>query len=260
MKIKDIALPEEMKALLAKNIQELNEPQKMALRAGLLERKNLVVASPTASGKTLIAEMAILKNFSEHGKTLYLVPLKALGSEKFSDFKEKYGHMMKIALSLGDYDSDSQWLERYDLIITSNEKADSLLRHGASWLKDVTLVIADEIHMIDDASRGPTLEVVLTALRAAQPHMLALSATISNAKEIATWLNADLIESDYRPVKLYKGVYYPYTLDIDEKSSIELPKQKEAEAVLAKHALEQGKQSLVRKSAITWRVLRYADK
>ncbi len=245
MQIKDLDIHEEAKQILSAFVDTLNEPQELAVHAGLLERKSIVVASPTASGKTLIAEMAMLKNFYAGGKTLYLVPLKALGSEKHAEFTEKYGNIMKIALSLGDYDTDSKWLERYDVIITSNEKADSLLRHGTAWLNDINLVIADEIHMIDDVSRGPTLEIVLTTLRTQQPHILALSATISNAAEIAKWLGAELVESNYRPVKLYKGVYYPTTLDIEEKDAIQFNTKEDSEIVLAKHALEKGKQSLV---------------
>lgn len=241
MKISDLELNEEARKALS--VEELNEPQERALRAGLLERKNIVVASPTASGKTLIAEIAMLRNFASGGKTLYLVPLKALGSEKFAEFNEKYGHMIKIALSLGDYDDDEKWLERYDVVITSNEKADSLIRHNASFINDVTLVIADEIHMIDDASRGPTLEVVLTSLFPGR-QILALSATIKNAGEIADWLGAELVQSDYRPVKLNKGVYYPTTLEIEDNKK-NFTTREDPEIVLTMDAAKKGKQSLV---------------
>ncbi len=210
-------------ALKSSGIEKLNEPQVLALKAGLLERKNIVVASPTASGKTLIAELAFLKHYLGNGKTVYLVPLKALASEKYHEFKERYKQIgMRIAISIGDLDSSDTWLRNYDLIIASNEKMDSLLRHNADWIHDVTLVIADEIHLLNDASRGPTLEIVLTRLRQmCNAQILALSATIRNADEIAQWLEAGLVTSDYRPVKLFYGTGYPndseYNIEYTEK-------------------------------------------
>jgi len=217
MKLSDIPLSQEFLGKLG--ITELNPPQADALKAGLLDGQNLVVAAPTASGKTLIAEMAMLRNFGAGGKAVYLSPLKALASEKFSEFKRKYAELgLKVALSIGDHDTADEWLGRYDVIITTNEKMDSLIRHQASWLKSVTLIVADEIHLMNDAGRGPTLEVVLTRLRQmTSAQVLALSATISNADQIAEWLRAKLVRSDWRPIPLYRGVIYPNGLDSDEK-------------------------------------------
>ncbi|MFH0949058.1 MAG: DEAD/DEAH box helicase [Candidatus Aenigmatarchaeota archaeon] len=227
--------------------ESLNPPQQAAVKAGLLEGKSLVVASPTASGKTLIAEMAFLKNFLERGKSLYIVPLKALASEKYYEFNERYKSTgMKIAVSVGDYDTASEWLGNYDLIIASNEKVDSLLRHNVSWISSINLIICDEIHLLNDASRGPTLEMVLTQLMAmTKSQIIALSATIKNSEEIAKWLHAELIESDYRPVKLYYGTFHPNTLDIEKKGKSELPGSGEPEILLASDTLKKGKQALV---------------
>jgi len=217
MKLKDIPLQENFLEKLG--ISELNPPQVDALKSGLLDGQNLVVAAPTASGKTLIAELAMLRNFSSGGKAVYLSPLKALASEKYTEFKRKYSDLgLKVALSIGDHDTADEWLGRYDVIITTNEKMDSLIRHQASWLKFVTLIVADEIHLMNDAGRGPTLEIVLTRLRQmTSAQMLALSATISNAEQIAEWLCAKLVRSDWRPIPLYRGVIYPNGLDGDEK-------------------------------------------
>ncbi|MBI4162788.1 MAG: DEAD/DEAH box helicase, partial [Candidatus Aenigmarchaeota archaeon] len=219
--MKDI--PEEAVKILMGNFTYFNPVQKAALDKGLLDGNNLVVAAPTASGKTLIAEMALLRNFYKGGKTIYLCPLRALAWEKYEDF-QKYKQLgLKIAVSTGDYDKVEKF-SGYDLIILSNEKADSLLRHNV--LPNISLIVADEIHLINDVGRGPTLEVVLTRLMEAKPHILALSATISNAEEIAEWLGAKLVKSDYRPIKLEKGTLYPddggHTLEIEnEKESIE---------------------------------------
>ncbi len=254
MRIDKLSLPDPIITILKNSgIEKLNEPQAMALKAGLLEGKNIVVASPTASGKTLIAEIALVKNFLNNKKTVYIVPLKALASEKYSEFKEKYGKLgMKVAISVGDLDSNEEWLGNYDLIIASNEKMDSLLRHGARWIGEISLVIVDEVHMLNDVGRGPTLEIVMTRLRdIANPQIIALSATIRNSDEIAEWLGAKIVKSDYRPVKLRHGVFYPFELRFKD-SNHEFP-EGESEIILCKDTLSKGKQALyfvsTRKSA-----------
>ena len=190
-------------------MEELRPPQALSIKAGLLEGKNLVVASPTASGKTLVAEIACVKNVLEKGgKAVYLAPLKALASEKQQEFKEKYP-FLKTMLSIGDFDSTDPWLQKADIIVCSNEKLDSLLRHSVSWLDQINTIIIDEIHVLDQFDRGPTLEILITRLKkfCKNAQIIALSATIKNAKEIAEWLEAKLVKSDYRPVHLEYGVY-----------------------------------------------------
>jgi helicase len=253
MRVSELPLPKNYLERL--EASELNPPQAAAVKAGLLEGKNLVVASPTASGKTLIGELAIIKHLTGRGgKCLYTAPLKALASEKFDEWKAKYAELgVSVAISTGDLDSSEEWLGRYDVIITTNEKCDSLMRHKAPWLRLITLVIADEIHMMGDPGRGPTLEVVLTRLRqVSNPQVLALSATIANADEIGEWLEAKVVKSDYRPVKLYKGVFFPeeiadrgymYSLKLDARNyKLE---GGEAEGVLIADTMERGKQALI---------------
>ena len=97
--------------LQACGFSELNPVQKSSLKAGLLDGNNMVVAAPTASGKTMVAELAMLKAVMAGKKALYIVPLKALASEKYSEFREKYGKSgLKIAMSVGDKDSSEPWL------------------------------------------------------------------------------------------------------------------------------------------------------
>lgn len=204
-------IPEKAYEILSKIITELRPAQEKSINKGLLQGKNLLVCTPTASGKTLIAEFAFLKSILEsNGKSVYIVPLKALAYEKYKDFKERYSKLIKIALSVGDLDSSEPRLADYDLIIVTSEKLDSLIRHKVQWLNDIRVVIIDEIHLLNDPGRGPTLEIIITILRKLlkKVQLIGLSATIGNPKELAAWLNAELIEDDWRPVELKKGIYF----------------------------------------------------
>jgi len=233
LRVEELSIPDSVKAVVAKaGYETLYPPQEDAIKAGVLDGKNLVLASPTASGKTLVAELAVLKSILEHeGKALYLTPLRALASEKFEDF-QKYteiekspGRKVRVAITSGDYDSSDLHLSNYDVIISTNEKADSLLRHRSPWIADVTVVVADEIHLITEADRGPTLEVVLTRLLKINPKLqiIALSATIKNAAEIGEWLDAAQITTDWRPVPLREGVYYDGQIQFKDGSSRAIP-------------------------------------
>ncbi len=230
-------------------IENLFPPQADAIKSGYLEGNNLVLSIPTSAGKTLVSELSMLKVILEKGKkAIYLVPLKALATEKLKEFKEKYEPLgIKVAISIGDYDKADNWLSNFDIIVTSNEKCDSLLRHGSSFFHNVGIIIVDEVHMLNDVSRGPTLEVVLTRLKdMTNAQILALSATIKNSSEIAEWLNAELIESDFRPVKLHKGVCYNKKLDFGSEKIMRLnSNDSDSLFELVEKTLERGKQILV---------------
>jgi len=213
-------IPKNLYNALLPDIEELRPSQEKSVNAGLLEGKNLLVCTPTASGKTLIAELAGIKRVMENvGKTIYIVPLKALANEKFKDFKKRYGRYLRIALSIGDLDSADPYLEAYDLIICTAEKLDSLIRHHAPWLIKVATVIVDEVHLMNDPGRGPTLEILITMLRELleKVQIIALSATIGNPDELAEWLNANLVVDNWRPVKLKKGIYFKGEIEFDNK-------------------------------------------
>jgi len=220
MKLDDIKdkIPKPLYNSLLPDIKELRPSQEKAINAGLLESKNLLVCTPTASGKTLIAELAMVKDIIDNGKkAIYIVPLKALANEKFKDFKKKYGLYLRVALSIGDFDSADSYLANYDLIVCTAEKLDSLIRHHAEWLVKVGVVVVDEVHLLNDSGRGPTLEILLTILRdlLREVQIIALSATIGNPKELADWLDANLVSDNWRPVELKKGIYYQGKIEME---------------------------------------------
>jgi helicase len=210
MEISDLKgkLPNEiLESILSRGIKTLTPPQELAIKSGLLSGNNILVASPTASGKTLVAEMACANSIIAKGrKAIYIAPMRAIVAEKFGEFYSSYPYI-KSAISMGDLDSSDQWLSEYEMLFVSTEKLDSLIRHGASWLNAVGCIIFDEIHMLSDMSRGPTLELLITKLmQVSDAQIVALSATIGNDQELADWLGAKLVKSDYRPVKLQKGI------------------------------------------------------
>ncbi len=206
MQIKDLPLPEYFKSFYTK-FPNLTPIQEKAINANLLKNESLLICAPTASGKTLVATMAIT-NVLGKGKAIYLVPLKALANEKFKEYQNLLKDTdYKVIQSTGDIDSDSNYLKNYDLLILTTEKLDSLLRHRISWINEIETVIVDEIHLLNDPSRGPTLEIILTLLKQLiKPQIIGLSATIGNPEELAKWLEAKLVQDDWRPVELKQGI------------------------------------------------------
>lgn len=208
MEISELAIPDALKQRYRESgITELYPPQAACIDKGMLAGKNLLVAIPTASGKTLIAEMAMHHHIAAGGKCLYIVPLKALASEKYEEFSQKGVH---VGISTGDLDRRDDYLGKNDIIVATSEKVDSLLRNSTRWIPEVTLLVVDEVHLIDSPDRGPTLEMVIAKLRYRNPAMqvIGLSATIGNPGRLAGWLDAELVTSEWRPVDLRQGVFY----------------------------------------------------
>jgi len=233
--------------LREEKIGELYPPQADIVRKNLLSEKNLVISIPTAGGKTLMAALAIVKKFSEKRcKAIYVAPLVALANEKYDYFRQMFGPKYRVALSVGDLDSSDPWLANCDIIVCTTEKLDSLTRHGAPWISQVGLIIVDEIHLLNDHHRGPTLEILITKMREAVPkaQILGLSATISNSKELADWLKATLVMSDFRPVKLYEGITYNGKIHFFSHRTYDISNDLDTETAIIQDTIRMGKQAL----------------
>ena len=233
MKIEELDLePKVIDFLKSEGYEELFEPQEQSVKAGLFdEKKNFLITIPTASGKTLIAMLAILSHLSKHKtKVVYLTPLRALTSEKFEEFKKleklNLGRKIKIALSTGDSKEKKEKLEDADVIFLTNESMDANMAFQKDWIYDIGLVVSDEIHLIGDNTRGPTLEIILTRFKSGfigknPPKIIGLSATISNSNELADWLNCELVESTFRRVPLSEAVYSRHIITNQDREETE---------------------------------------
>jgi len=199
-------------------ISHLHPPQAEAA-PGLLAGRNTLVAIPTASGKSLLAYMAIVARLSQshdRAKAVYIVPLKALAMEKYEDLQAIAGAMgYTVGLGVGDATAEAKNIEACNILVCTSEKLDSLLRHRSELVANVEIVVADEFHLLNDASRGPTLEINLTRLRHVRPQaqLVALSATVGNCGELAAWLGADLVQSDWRPVALEYATFHDFHIE-----------------------------------------------
>ena len=223
--------PPAIEFLKSEGYEKLYEPQQFSVEAGILDGNSVLVSAPTASGKTLIAMLAMLAHLPKNkSKIVYLSPLRALAAEKFAEFKKlekiNLGRKLKVAISTGDFDSVEDKLENSDILILTNEKMDSLMRFGQSWISEIGLVIVDEIHLIGDEGRGPTLEMVLTRLKAGltgkRPQIVSLSATITNSDELADWLDCEHVQSTWRPVPLSEAVYDDFSVTNQDRETYDV--------------------------------------
>ncbi|EED17429.1 DEAD/DEAH box DNA helicase (Mer3), putative [Talaromyces stipitatus ATCC 10500] len=194
---------------------------------------NVVVSAPTGSGKTVIMELAVcrLVNNLKDGlfKLVYQAPTRALCSERFRDWSKKFASLgLQCAELTGDTDyAQSRLVQTASIIITTPEKWDSMTRRWRDHSKLMQLVklfLIDEVHVLNE-TRGAALEAVVSRMKSVGSNVrfIALSATIPNSEDIATWLGKnDMLQhlpahkehfgEDFRPTKLQKFVYgYPCT-------------------------------------------------
>jgi helicase len=244
-------LPQQAVELCRKRgIEELYPPQAEAIERGLLEGRNMLLAMPTASGKTLLAELAMLKAALAGKRSLYIVPLRALAAEKYESFRRYRELGIEVGISTGDFDKRDERLGKNQIIIATSEKADSLIRNGAAWIKDLAVLVADEIHLLNDPERGPTLEMTITKLLRLNPgiQIIGLSATVANSREVADWLKADVVISDWRPIALREGIICRGKM-VFQDGVAELEAKRDEALALVKDTLAQEAQMLIFESS-----------
>ena len=214
--LESIALPKDLLELLKKRLTRLLPVQSRSVKAGLLEGRNQLVVSATATGKSLIGEMAGVKNLMENkGKLLFLVPLVALANQKFdqlSAYRELgFQTSIRVGVSrirLGKGRNIAQSLNA-DIISGTYEGIDQVIRTKKS-LGRVGTVVIDEVHMLEDAERGHRLAGMIARLKNAAPkaQFIFLSATVGNPAALAKRLGATLVEYSLRPVPIERHLIF----------------------------------------------------
>ena len=195
------------------NIKEFNPAQNAVIDSGFLEdQTNYIIAIPTASGKTVLGVMAALNAVLNGGKAVYAVPLISIQNEKVKEFKK----FEQFGIKVGKHPSSS------DLAVMVFESFDAITRFSWNTLRDIDLLIVDEFHMIGEYSRGPTIECAITRSRILNPGMriIALSATLKNMNELSSWLDAHVVQHNFRPVPLYKDVLTTEEMETKNKNEV----------------------------------------
>lgn len=183
-------------------------------RHGLFDGGNLLIQAPTSSGKTFIGEMAAVQTALRRKKVVYLVPLKALAEEKYQDFRAKYeAYGIDVILSTRDHRRFDQQLETGDfsVAVVVYEKLAQLLVRRPERLKEIELIVADELELLSDPERGGMTELLLTRILKSNCRLIGLSAVIGDAEKLAEWMQAELVFHERRPVELRYGVLYDGT-------------------------------------------------
>lgn len=204
-----LGLPPRLVSFIEKEwgISTLHPPQAEAMPS-ILDGRNTMVCIPTASGKSLVAFMGIVNQIMTKdvgSRGIYIVPLKALASEKLEELKQLGEHLgLKIGLGIGDAPNEARQIDDCDILVCTSEKLDSLMRSKPELLRRVSVVVADEFHLVNDSHRGPTMEINLARIRHLLPdaQIITLSATVGNSQDLADWLDSDLVVSQWRPVSL----------------------------------------------------------
>jgi ATP-dependent RNA helicase HelY len=163
---------------------------------------SVVVAAPTGSGKTVVAEYAVSRALAEGAKAFYTTPLKALSNQKFADFNRVYGPS-KVGLLTGDNSINGD----APVVVMTTEVLRNMIYAGSSSLIGLRFVVLDEVHYLQDPYRGPVWEEVIIHLPP-EVDLVCLSATVSNAEELADWVgtvrgSTRAVIEDRRPVPLH---------------------------------------------------------
>jgi len=219
VRIKSLPLAKKFKEMLLEKSETLLPVQSLSVEAGLLEGKNQFVVSATATGKTLVGEMAGVQNLlDKKGKMLYLVPLVALANQKYDQFTERYSKLgLTTSIKIGAIlIKTSQRVKMHtspnaDIIVGTYEGVDHMLRAGnADFLGKIGTVVIDEVHTLEDQERGHRLDGLIGRLRYVAPEaqFIYLSATVANPEGYAKKLGARLVRYEHRPVPLDRHLLF----------------------------------------------------
>jgi len=191
-------------------IESLTDIQTLAVDAEVPRGSSAIVCAPTSSGKTLIGELALANALDNGLDALYLVSHKALADQKFSDFVKRFSgptwaSTVTVGISTGDHEEGDI---NCRLLISTYEKALGLVLAGRLKVAK-TVIIADELQIIGESGRGPSVETLCALLRQREPHQfVGLTATVENSEDLAAWMNCQVVRSAKRDIDLIQTVRY----------------------------------------------------
>ncbi len=233
MPVSELDLHPGVKELFESRFDELLPVQSLSVEHGLLDGEDQLVVSATATGKTLVGEMAGLHRLlSGNGKMLFLVPLVALANQKHEDFEDEYGDLANVTIRVGSSrirDDGHAFDPSADIIVGTYEGIDHALRTGKD-LGDIGTVVIDEVHTLKEDERGHRLDGLISRLKYyceqreqqyqdyGGAQWIYLSATVGNPGELARGMRANLVEFEERPIPIERHVTFA---EGNEKPDIE---------------------------------------
>jgi helicase len=224
----DLSLHPGIQQKLESRFDTLLPVQSLAVANGATEGQDQLVVSATATGKTLVGEMAGLdRALNGKGKLLFLVPLVALANQKYEEFQDRYGDIVDVTLRVGASrinDDGNRFDPDADIIVGTYEGVDHALRTGRD-IGSVGTVVIDEVHTLGEDERGHRLDGLIARLKhycqqlsPGDTQWIYLSATVGNPERLAAALEATLIEFEERPVPIERHVTF---LESREKLDVE---------------------------------------
>lgn len=243
-------IPQQLTKILKKEgIKKLTDIQRKAIKQ-IFTDKNLVIISPSGTGKTLIAEIIafldiieerelfdsyelenqknlnkwelkkLKKNRPINAKTVFLVPLRALAEEKANHLAKIFReYQIAIHMSMSDIDFKEDEIRKSHILISTYERFRTIIGRMPNLISNIKNIIIDEFHLIGDIHRGATLETIITSLKG-KVRLILLSATAENPEDIADWLNAELIASEKRLIPLDYKIIASFRPEVQVKKII----------------------------------------
>lgn len=187
--------------------------EKAVRETSLMHGGNVVIFAPTSSGKTAIAEMAMVRQIGRGKKAVFLSPTRALAHEKFQEFVSAYGDgssPLRVVLATREFGFNDHLIRNgdFDIAVTVYEKFRGFMDVSPWFYDELGCVVADELQIAGDVNRGEGVDRLLSRLAATNCiQIVGLSAVLEDSARIAEWLNAEALVWNQAATELHEGVF-----------------------------------------------------